>query len=276
MLLNGSVIRKVEEKQVDPWDAPTIPESPVTDTGSFSLEIKPLKTVKSKIKQRTLMEKDIIPRHPSSVIFNGSSGSGKSVLLLNMLTRPEFFKGYFDEIHLFSPTGASDDLFDALKLPEENIHIDMKPSELSDILEEQRDKIEADGVDKVKKMLIIFEDVQGNSKFMRSKPFLKSFIANRHYGISTWLCGQSWTRTPKACRLQANNIFYFAGSGSENELLANEHTPPGMRKREFMEMLMQGTRNKYDFVHINLRAPHAERYRRNLGNLINWKQSNDE
>jgi hypothetical protein len=269
MILNGAIIPRRQEPV-----KPTVEDNDekAADAGvEFSLEIKPLPTVKSKIKQRQLMEDDIIPRHPSSVIFNGSSGSGKSVLLLNMLTRPEFFGGYFDTIHLFSPTGGSDDLFDVLDLPEEQIHIDMNVDDLNDILKAQREEIESKGVDKVKKILIIYEDVQGNGKFMRSKPFLQSFIANRHFGVSTWLCGQSWTRTPKACRLQANNIFYFAGSGSENELLAGEYSPPGMKKKEFMALLQQGTRGRYDFVHINNRAPHAERYRRNLDTIIDWK-----
>lgn len=270
MILNGSIIPS-DEKNDNLVGVVARGNGGRGPPNGYSLDIKPIPTAKSKIKQRPLMEADIIPRHPSSVIFNGSSGSGKSVLLLNMLTRPEFFGQYFDIVHLFSPTGGSDDLFNVLNLPEEHIHIDMKISDLSDILEEQRAKIEADGIEKAKKMLIIFEDVQGNARFMRSKPFLKSFIANRHYGISTWLCGQSWTRTPKACRLQANNIFYFAGSGSENELMAREYCPPGMKKKDFMEMLLQGTRDRYNFVHINSRVPHAERYRRNLDTIINWK-----
>lgn len=264
MILNGAILPRRETIAEEPVDAKS-------DDLDFSLDIKPLETAKNKIKQRPLMESNIIPRHPSSVIFNGSSGSGKSVLLLNMLTRPEFFGGYFDEIHLFSPTGGSDDLFEVLDLDEEHIHITMKPSELADILEEQRSSVEADGVDKADKILLIFEDVQGNNKFMKSKPFLKSFIANRHYNVSTWLCGQSWTRTPKACRLQANNIFYFAGSGSENELMAQEFCPPGMKKRDFIALLLQGTRERYNFVHINNRVPHAERYRRNLGTILRWK-----
>jgi len=253
----------LQETKVEPGD------------DGFSLDIKPIDTAKNKIKQRTLMENNIIPRHPSSVIFNGSSGSGKSILLLNMLTRPEFFSDYFDIIHLFSPTGGSDDLFRVLNLPPEQIHIDMDETQLSDILEEQRTKIETDGVDNAKKMLVIYEDVQGNARFMRSGAFLRSFIANRHYGISTWLCGQSWTRTPKACRLQANNIFYFAGAGSEDELMAQEYCPPGMRKKDFIALLRQGTREKYNFVHINKRVPHAERYRRNLDTVINWDRALD-
>lgn len=267
MLLNESIIRHAEVPVVH------TAQPDEKDISQFNLDIRPIKTDKSKIKQRPLMESNIIPRHPSSVIFNGSSGSGKSVLLLNLLTRPEFFQGYYDTIHLFSPTGGSDDLFRVLKLDDENIHLDMKPSELADILEEQRAKVDADGVDKADKVLLIFEDCQGNGKFMRSNPFLTSFIANRHYNVSTWLCGQSWTRTPKACRLQANNIFYFQGSGSENELLAQEYCPPGLKKREFISLLRQGTRGQYNFIHINTRVPHADRYRRNLGTILKWDKT---
>ena len=46
------------------------------------LKIIAYKTNKHSINQRSLMKKNIIPQHPSSVIFNGRSGSGKSNLLV--------------------------------------------------------------------------------------------------------------------------------------------------------------------------------------------------
>jgi len=216
------------------------------------------------------MRKHIIPTHPSSVIFNGSSGSGKSTLLANLLTRPEFYEGYFDTIHLFSPTGATDDLFSNLDLPEENIHMELDPAELEDIMQTQKDAIAAKKgkLHLCDKMLIIFEDCQANHRFMNSKPFLRCFIANRHYGISTWLCGQAYNRTPRACRLQANNLMVFRGSGSEMEILAQEYCPPGMRKKAFLKMIDQALEEPHTFVHINQRVPHAERYRRNLDEIL--------
>jgi hypothetical protein len=268
MLLNTNILPGIDEEEEE---EEVVPEEKIDDRG-FDLEIKKIETAKNKIEQRPLMKADIIPRHPSSVIFSGSSGSGKSTLLLNLLTREEFYGGYFDDIHLFSPTGGSDDLFKALKLKDENIHLDMKVSDLSDLLQKQKDEIEKHKGDtsKAKKLLVIFEDCQSNGRFMRSKPFLQSFIANRHYGMSTYLCGQAYKRTPKACRLQANNIFYFKGSNSENELMAEEYSPPGMRKRDFMKMLDQGTRGSHNFVHINKRASHEDRYRRNLATILDW------
>ena len=237
-------------------------------TQHFDLAIKALPTDKNKIKQRVLMKKKIIPRHPASVIFNGSSGSGKSTLLLNLLTRKEFFKNYFDEVYLFSPTGGSDDLFKHAKIPEDNIFMDIKEKDLAKILKDQRTIIEDKGIEKAPKILIIFEDIQSNGKFMRSKSFLKSFIANRHYGISTWLCGQSYTKTPRACRLQANNVFYFRGSGSELERISEEYCPPGLGKKEFAKIVDNATREKHSFLHINCHADFDDRYRKNLDEIL--------
>ena len=241
-------------------------------SGELDLTIKKLQTAKHKIKQRVLMEKDIIPRHPSSVIFNGSSGSGKTTLLVTLLTQPQFFGGYFDEIHMFSPTGGSDDLFERLELDEEHMHTEMDASALKKIMDEQKAEVDEKGVENAPKLLMIFEDVQGDAAFMRSPAFKRSFLANRHFGMSTWLCGQSFTLTPRNARLQANNLFYFKGSGSEMEQIAEEYTPPGMRARDFEAMLQQGTAEPYSFIHINQRVPHAERYRKNLDTIMEWSQ----
>lgn len=238
------------------------------DKGFDPLAIEPLETVKSKIPQRALMKADIIPRHPSACIFNGSSGSGKSTLLLNLLTKRNMLGGYFKDIYLFSPTGGSDDLFEHLQLKDDHVFIDMDERKLQKILDDREKLIKAKGADKVPRVLVIFEDVQGDAKFMRSKAFLRSFIANRHFGISTWLCGQSFTKTPRACRLQANNLFYFAGSGSERALIIEEFCPPNLSRREFEEMLTYATGTKYHFMHINMRVHHTKRYRHNLDEVL--------
>ena len=238
----------------------------------YDLTIKGMPTAKSKIPQRLLMEKKIIPQHPASVVFNGSSGSGKTNLLISLLTTDYYFKDYFDYIFLFSPTGASDDMFEHLKLNPENIFVDLDPDDLSKIMEKQKNIIDKKGIEKAPKILVIFEDCQANNKFMKSKPFLKAFIANRHYGMSTWLCGQSFTRTPRACRLQANNIFFFKGSGGEHELMAKEFTPPGLKKKQFLALIDEATTGDYSFLHINMKSPHKERYRKNIDEIIDYQE----
>ena len=51
------------------------------------LDIKPLKTDKSKIKTTKNMDNGVIPKHPASVMFCGKSGSGKTNLLLTLLIK---------------------------------------------------------------------------------------------------------------------------------------------------------------------------------------------
>lgn len=241
------------------------------------LAIEPLETSKSKIKQNALMKQNAIPRHPSSVIFNGSSGSGKSTLLCNLLTKPQFYKNYFKKkyIYLISPTAGTDDMFDHIKIDEKNICVDIKKEAqplLRKIMESQKKIIDAKGTDKAPKVLIIFEDIQSNARFMKCSEFLKCFLMNRHYGLSVWLCGQSFTLTPRACRLQANNIFVFQPTNNEREIIIENYSPPGMSKRDFEAVIDHCTNEDYSFMHINKRVGFDKRYRKGLGTIINFNK----
>lgn len=241
------------------------------------LSIVAFPTDKHQIKQRPNMEADIIPRHSSSCIFNGKSGSGKSQLLVNLMTRPEFYgpinkKHYFDIIYVFSPTAnGGDDLIKFLKIPEKQIYTEFEPEDLDKIVNTQKAFIEKNGLLKSPKILVIFEDIQSNKKFMNSKSFLKCFIMARHLNISSFLMSQSWTRTPRACRLQANNIFFFPGSKSEHKLLVDEFNPPRLSKVEFNQLIDHATDGSYNFLHINNRAKPEEKFRKNLDEMLKLK-----
>jgi len=244
------------------------------------LKIVPFETSKHKIKQRPNMEKNIIPKHPSSVIFNGRSGSGKSNLMVNLLTRPEFYGGknhYFDKVHLFSPTaGAMDDLckhlIDYTPLERKDIHNEFDNDMLQDILDKQALEIDEKGIDKADKALIILDDIQADQKFLRGKSIKKVFLMNRHHGVSTWLCGQSFNLTPRACRLQANNLFIFPCSKSEHKVLIDEFTPPNKTKKDMSDMLDYATRERYNFLHINMKEQPETRYRHNLDVILKLKE----
>jgi putative ribosome biogenesis GTPase RsgA len=67
-------------------------------------EIRPVSTSKDEIRHPKLSEEGVIPKLCCSTILVGKSGSGKSVLLHNLMTRKEFFAGHFDKVFLISPT----------------------------------------------------------------------------------------------------------------------------------------------------------------------------
>ena len=240
------------------------------------LDIIAYPTNKDLIPQRPAMEAHIIPKHASAVIFNGKANSGKSNLLVNLLTRPEFYgddekgKHYFDLIFLFSPTAnGGDDLVRFLNIPDKRIFTDLNTETLDNIIKTQSDLLaKKKDLLKTPKILIIFDDCQSDKTFLKSKSFIKCFIQGRHINISSWLCSQSWTRTERVCRLQLNNLFFFPGSGSEMKLLAEEFTPPRMTTKEFYELVNYATAEPYHFLHINMRKHFKERYRKNLKEVL--------
>ena len=233
-------------------------------------EIKPINTRKDQIKNPPASEIHAIPRLGASCLFVGSSGSGKSTLLVSLLTEKRFFKGAFDETIIVSPTCFSDDVQQALNLNPDNCIDDLReaPGVIGDLMKEQRELIEKKGAHKAPQICLIYDDVIGDRDLMKSPEFVKSFIASRHYNITTMLCSQSYTAVPRRCRLQASNIFYFRGSQSENLLMVEEYSPPGYSKRRMSKLIDFATQDKFSFLHINMKVPHEERYRRNLGEII--------
>lgn len=243
-------------------------------TSKRDVSIKPMETKKDAIKQPDLAKKEngmLIPPLGSSVIISGKSGSGKSTLLANLILDKRFYKGWFDEIFLFSPTANGDDIQKQLEIPKNHVFTDLDeaPELLEVILRAQSTALEKTTADKAKQYAIIFDDVIGDTKFMNTKEFTKCFYQVRHICCTTFICTQHFTRVPRICRLQANFIMYFRGSMSETEILVEEFAPPNMTKNEFRQMVVDTTsENDYDFLTINMKVGWETRFRHNLGDVI--------
>lgn len=243
--------------------------NPKTPNLDDLLTIAPVATNKSKIKSNAFMDADIIPKCPASVIFNGRSGSGKSVLLSNLLAKRQFYGGYYDEIYLFS--GSPDDIFDDLKIPKK--HRFDKPKQwdakIKKIMDKQQSVIKKKGIHKSPCLLVIFEDIINHGRWMRTSPyFTKLFIANRHWNISTWITTQSWTKVPRVCRINANHVFFFKSTEGETDLLADEYAPAGLKKRDFLKLIAYAVGDDYSFLSINNKLSDRQRYRKCLKEIL--------
>jgi hypothetical protein len=248
----------------------------------MSLKISELPNQKSDIYQRPVMKEGVIPCHPAVCLFSGRAGSGKTNLMLSLLTRPEFYGGddqgkrhYFDHIVLMGSTVDSDDLYDTLK--EQKVHIEtvLEPTadSIQQVLHYQKAQIKQLGIAKAPRTLLVLEDMQthsaGKNSVMNSRPFLECFLANRHNNLSVWLAGQSYTATPRRCRLQARGLFYFAGAESELDLVAKEYGAPGLSKSEMKLVISHSTKQPFSFLFVNMHLPWKTRFRRNLDSIIN-------
>ena len=233
--------------------------------------INKIETNKSTIPQRKAAG-TILPKYPFSWMLSGSSGSGKTNLAMNILTRKELYGSYFHCILVFSPTaGKYDDSYKVLNLPPENFIAKFDNGMLDKIIEARKSKIDAKGVEWVSKnerMLIILDDVIADRQFLESPDALRLFSLLRHYLVSVMVMIQSYTKLPRALRNNCNAISIFPALRSEIEVIKDEVAPAEYTKREFEKLLKYCMDGQHSFFYINRHAKPDERLRKNLDEVL--------
>lgn len=238
-------------------------------------KIDVIETDKSKIPQRQCAKDGVMPKFPFSMLISGRSGSGKTNLLLNILTKEQLYGKYFHYIIVFSPTaGEEDDTYKALNLPKENFIREFNGDILQKIIDKRKAQIKKDGIEKVSRtnggsrMLIIMDDVIANKSFLESPEALKMFCLLRHYLVSCIVLLQSYVKLPKSLRKNCNAIMVFPAQQTEVERIKDEITPAGMNKKEFEKVIDYCCSDKYSFLYINYHAERNNQIKKNLNEPI--------
>ena len=209
-------------------------------------------------------------KHPFSLSVFGSTGSGKTVAILNLLTNPSMYGEYFDDVYLFSVTGKADDSFDALKLKKKNIITDAAKmiNKLQTLINKQKRDVESKGVDRAKKLCILFEDLTANKKLMRSKAFLECYVQNRHHNITTIAACHKFHSLVRTARMNSNHMWLFPATQSEVQRILDEAQPPQLSKKEFFELIQYAWQPSAEqprpFLWINFKVNTKERFRKSL------------
>ena len=237
------------------------------------LKINKINVNSKKIKQCVLASAGVLPKHPFRCYIVGASGSGKTNLLLNLLTRENFYRNYFDRVFIVSPTALSlDESYKTLekntkyKQGEDLLFLPCEVDALQAVLDVQTDE------KKKAKTLVVLDDVVSFKKFTNSNELLQFSIMSRHYQISMFILSQAFHLIPKSVRLNMSAVIYFKGSAVETETLVEQYCPAGYRKKEFQKLVEDSTDAPYSFLFIDLNTPlvgKTPRYRHNLtGDLL--------
>lgn len=212
--------------------------------------------------------------HPFSLSIYGSSGSGKTVLAINILKDPRKYGGFFDEIHVFGLTARSDDTWKHIALKREFIHDDFDKlvPDLRALLQRQRRDVEANGILACKKVCIVFEDVTTNIKLLNSSAYHQAYVQNRHNGVTSIAMCHKFHAQNRTCRLNSGHSMIFPLDDSDFEQVVKETCSPGLSRRDYAEIVAEcltpDEDAKHPFMWLNNKVDPAIRIRKTLRHII--------
>jgi len=246
-----------------------------------------------------------VPYQSFTMGIIASRGSGKTTLLANLLTKKEFFKDKFNDIIILSPTYRNDqekwDFICSKNVLVENPNTPKKenyaekldkkdkfikkitklyddPDEYPEIIQtvsnNQQNFIDEFGKPAADKILIVLDDVLGNS-VLKSKELMKNIANSRHKNLSFIIISQSYFQILKTVRLNITCwILFHTGNRKELDLIYEENNC-GYSAKEFEKIFYNITNEPFKFLVINYQNPIKYRLLNSFQTFIIKKISNE-
>lgn len=198
------------------------------------------------IDNQVIRSEEPLPKNMFNIwTIYGARGSGKSNLLLNALRHKIFFKNYYNNIYLFSPTAMNDAKFKDLvdELEEDNkLFTDCDEETIKEIIEKIKGYNEEN---KNAKNLIIFDDCIHMLPRSTQKSVIHELITtNRHLRTTIIITSQRFKNISTLIRANADIISFFKTNNTmEKKLFCDEYSI----NEEVLEAI---TENNHDFMHI--------------------------
>ena len=227
-------------------------------------DIKPIRTKEYEVPKSRYSQ---VGSLPTRSILLGPSGSGKSILLQNMIL--DIYKNLFQRIYIFSPSIDVDyQTWEPVKTyiekdlkikhtEEEPIYFsEYNSEELEKIINTQRKVTEFQKKENHKKLyqiLIVIDDFADSVEFSRHSKLLHSlFTRGRHSQISTIVATQKFTALHPIIRVNASELFVFRLRNYQDlECFINEVSAL-IDKKSLLEMYNMATNEPYSFLYCKL------------------------
>ena len=240
--------------------------------------IKPIRVKEFDFKQSKYNQCGSLPVRS---ILLGPSGSGKGVLLQNMIL--DIYKKCFERIYIFSPSINVDHTWQPVKKhisetidkkdDEPDFYYDSyDPESLEKIIESQTKIVEYQKKHNHKQIfqiLIIVDDFADSPDFSRQSKLLHSlFTRGRHSGISTIVSTQKFSAIHPIIRVNATELFVFRLRNYQDTSMFLEEMGGMIDKKTLLEIYKLATKEAYSFLYVKLNA-------KSLDNMfmINFKKN---
>jgi hypothetical protein len=216
-------------------------------------------------KEEFLNKHVLAPLWPFRLLICGSSGCGKTNLLMNLI----YNYLYYNKIYIYAKD-LTESKYQMLQDFFEEVNETMKDETGEDfqvaIFSSSKDDIvNVDDLDKEYQNLIIFDDFVTESD---QRLIIDLFIRSRKKNCSLIYLTQSYFSTPKDIRLQCN-YFIFYNISNERELteIQRDHCLD-IDKETFKKYFNKATSEPYSFFLIDKKSREL-RFRKNFDHKIN-------
>ena len=215
---------------------------------------------------------EVAPKIPFRALITGSSGCGKSNLLINMIL--DIYKNAFSRIYIWSPSINVDTIWLPVKKyinETMKIDIDKEPcffqefnaEDMEKIIDTQHKVIEYQKKHKMNKLfgiLYMLDDISDDPRVSTHNKLLNSlYVRGRHNNISIITSVQKVSTVPPIIRVNATHLFFFkVRNFKEIEILQDELSAVVRRNnlQENKKLIYQfyeiATEKCFNFLYINL------------------------
>ena len=240
----------------------------------MSFKIVPL--VKNTNSEKWKFLKAPLPHPPFRLMNYGSTGSGKTTAVLNLVLRflvhPRTRLNIFDHIFVFTPSLTQDVAFRALA--DENL---VDPSIIYASNELNKDLIQwlvngcpdhdtfTDELDvrRDDNILILIDDFAGNKKKLADDILYDLFFRSRHANISTIINTQHYSNIPIQIRNNCSHMMIFRHTNNhEAMIIKQEQETADLNDDDFEEVYSDCTDEKYSFMYIDKSSGTPKFYKR--------------
>eukprot|EP00466_Bigelowiella_natans_P008163 jgi/Bigna1/134770/aug1.26_g9478 len=245
----------------------------MTKKACKKLDVKPI--LKNKSKQ---MHNDygLIPSFPNRCLFIAPTGSGKSVVIVNLLTRKRCLRNFFDVVSFYSPNVNYEEEHIETKIKNEKAEMKFEEkfkekefgAMVHKLMKEQKEL--KDKKKPMKKTLITIDDFASDEKVMKSKTLKDLFFAGRKCGTCVWITSQHYKIVQPDVRTNAEHLIMFSRQpSSELKKIAEEMSIGKYTKKKIIEMFDEMSTTDYSFLHYDRKQPMNERYMMNFESFMN-------
>ena len=227
--------------------------------------IKPYKTREFDSKQSQYGHADKLPMR---AIVLGPSGTGKTILLQNMIL--DVYRGAFSRIYIFSPSIDVDYSWEPVKeyinktmkvkdTKDEPIYFDhYDPQALEHIVSTQHkiaEYMKKQDYKKIYQILIVIDDFADDARFTRQDKLLHGlYTRGRHNFISTITSTQVFNMLSPIIRKNATAMYIYRLRNYKDLESLIEELSAVYDKKTLMELYNTATSEPHSFWYINLMA----------------------